>query len=225
MPTLSMMKLSVAAAGAAFMAVGTIGAAPASAATISFSGEVASYGTSLLEGTPFAGTTAGTPFEGSIKVDDNIVATVLNSFNGFLGTTPDGTAFDPSGIFSLTIGNTTVSDVGLALKSFISVMAGSGRDLGGRDVSIGVGSLNSPSPNFSLLLGSGDLAVEPAKCLEGIVCKGLLFRNGVPSSAGVGGFFPVTFSSTKSVPEPAVVLALGMVSALMLMRKAKTSLG
>ena len=115
MPTLSVMKLSMVAAGAAFMAVGTI-AAPASAATINFNGAVASYGTSLLEGTAFAGATAGTPFEGSIKVDDNIVTSVLNSFNGFLGTTPAGTAFDPLGIFSLTIGNTTVSDVGLDLK-------------------------------------------------------------------------------------------------------------
>ncbi len=225
MPTLSAMRLSIAAAGAGFMAVGTLVTAPASAATISFNGEVASYGTSLLEGTPFAGTTAGTPFEGSIKVDDNVIATVLNSFNGFLGTTPSGTAVDPSGIFSLTIGDTTVSDVGLALNSFINVMTSSGLDLGGRDVSIGVGSLNSPSPKFSLLLGSGNTSVEPAKCLEGIVCEGLLFRNGVPSSAGVGGFFPVTISSTKSVPEPAVVLALGVVGALMLKRKAKTSLG
>ena len=223
MPTLSVMKLSMVAAGAAFMAVGTIGAASASAATINFNGAVASYGTYQLEGTAFAGATAGTPFEGSIKVDDNIVTSVLNSFNGFLGTTPAGTAFDPSGIFSLTIGNTTVSDVGLDLKSFIVLMESSGRDIGGRDISITVANPSSPSSDFSLLFGSGDLSVEPAKCLEGIVCKGLLVRNGLSSSGGVGGIFPVTFSSTQSVPEPTAVLALGMVGGLMLARRARTS--
>ena len=109
--------------------------------------------------------------------------------------------------------------LGSTSKSFINIIPSSGLDIGGRDISIGVGSLNSPGPNFSLLIGSGNLSVEPAKCLEGIVCKGLLFRNGMPSSAGVGGIVPVTFSSTQSVPEPTAVLALAMVGGLMLARR------
>ncbi len=185
-------KLSMATASAIFI-VGTVNAAPASAITFSFQGNL---------------DTDGTPFNGSVTVDDDILTPFIKIFD------PDISTFDPEGIFSLKVGDTTVSARGFSL-GFVGVYNG------GRPAGLG-GSFQflniQPSSRYSLL-------IAPFGCSQRLACFGALSDAESPTyyDKFVAYDFPVTVSNSKSVPEPTAAIALGVMGAAMLIRKRKLS--
>ena len=187
-------KLSM-AVSAAFLALGTVNAAPASAITFSFQGNL---------------DTDGTPFNGSVIVNDDILTPFIKIFDTDIST------FDAEGIFSLKVGATTVSVRGFSL-GFVGVYNG------GRPAGLGNSFqfLNiQSSSRYSLL-------IAPFGCSQRRACFGALSDAESPMDYNnfVAYEFPVTVSksNSKSVPEPTAAIALSLIGASMLIRKRKLS--
>lgn len=188
-------QLTIAAASTAFI-VGIVGAAPGGAVTLSFQGNLQSD---------------GTPFQGSVTADDDFLRTfVENNFRGeYELQSFNFPAFDPSGSVSLTVGSTTISSEGLSAQAYVAL---------NQELAISRGFyLTQPLQGFALYIQL------PSSCVNGgfTGCTGTLFRNTGYLEAR---FFPLTPLNVKPVPEPTGTIgeiALGMVGALMLMRKKK----
>jgi hypothetical protein len=156
--------------------------------------------------------TGGTPFNGSVTVDDDIFGYIIKIFKTPNMLTP--TIFDPNGIFSLKVGDTMVNDGGLFLSIFQAYNGGRPAGLGNSFEFLNI----RTSSRYSLL-------IAPFECSQELACFGALNDALSPEYYDkiVAYEFPVTASNSKSVSEPTAAIALGVIGASMLIRKRKLS--
>ena len=183
-------KLSTAILGTAFITFGTISANPANAINFKFEGSF--NDDTLIKGKA----SLNTEFLNSL---------VQRCFNGLELICNEREFFDPSGSYSLTVGEKSLSSSsGLTVSPFVA--------------------LNTPwaelGRGFVTLIGDYQLSINPDGCLAGSTCEGILF--GPRSDGNLDlAFIPVTTENPESVPEPTATLSLSVVGALILMRKGK----